>query len=148
MPVNMIRRIIVCLVILGCAALYGADTLVNKKTGRVVDLGRAKVERQTIHWSPCDEAGESKDYPTRLYQVVKGENCNIGQLPKTGTSLPLIGMLGALFLAAGLLVRLFRMLWGDLRRTGPAGIDIATSRRSWRSDQNWRLDGPARMPFR
>jgi LPXTG-motif cell wall-anchored protein len=103
-----IWKTLVSAALLSCAALSSADTLINRKTGNAVGVGTATIENQTIHWMPCHAPTQSTNYSLRKYQVIPGDNCDIQQLPKTGSSLPLIAVLGLVSVAAGLVMRVSR----------------------------------------
>jgi len=101
-----VLRIIIAFVLLSSAALSFADTLVDRKTGRVVGVGNAVIENQIIHWTPCHaKGGAQANYSLRKYKVIQGDNCNIAQLPQTGSPLPLIAGFGLLLFAIGLIMR-------------------------------------------
>jgi LPXTG-motif cell wall-anchored protein len=107
-----VRGIILALGILSFVTLCCADTLLNKKTGRVVSIGLAKIEKEIIHWSSCNSKAPSKDYSVLRYTVIPGNNCIAPMaLPKTGSSLPLIGALGLLFVIVSLVMRLCRRVF-------------------------------------
>ena len=99
--------------LLSYSNLLSADSLVNKQTGQIVDLGHARIDNGTIHWKPCFSE-DTKDYSTAEYRVKVGESCLPLSdrlppvLPKTASPLPLIGLLGCLFVAVGLITRIFR----------------------------------------
>lgn len=95
----------------GYAASSTADTLINKKNGQIVDVGKAKIEKQVIHWTPCRPPTSMVDYAAQDYKVVTGNNCDIPYaLPKTGSSVPLIGALGTALFTIGFLMFTCRKL--------------------------------------
>ena len=85
----------------GGTALSFADTLIDRKTGRAVGVGRATIDNQVIHWTPC-RSSAAVDYALQQYKIVEGDNCEISALPHTASSLPLIGALGFTLFAIGL----------------------------------------------
>src|SRR5579862_1185095 len=105
---NKVRNTIAVVAFLSFSALTSADTLLNKKTGLAVGVGTATIENQTIHWHPCFAASPT-NYSAKQYTVVRGNNCiPPAALPKTGSSLPLIGTLGFVFFASGLVMAVRR----------------------------------------
>jgi LPXTG-motif cell wall-anchored protein len=97
-------KTIITAALLSCAALSFADTLINRKTGRTVGVGTATIENQIIHWTACHQSTATTNYTLQEYKVIQGDNCDIQQLPKTGSSLPLIAALGLAFFAVGLVM--------------------------------------------
>jgi LPXTG-motif cell wall-anchored protein len=105
--------------LLGYAASSTADTLINKKNGQIVDVGTAKIDKTVIHWTSCRPHTSTRDYAVQDYAVAVGDNCNIGQpLPKTGSSVPLIGALGLALFTIGVLMSTCRKLY-HLMAGGP-----------------------------
>lgn len=106
---KMLWNLIVVTIVLG-SGLASADTLINKKTGRPVSIGTGIIENRTIHWTPCHvpKTMAPKDYLVRDYRVIAGDNCDVSfALPKTGSSLPLIALLGSVLFCIGLILTFF-----------------------------------------
>ena len=103
-----LSKILIAITLLGAGSILSADSLINKKTGRVKDLGHAKIEEGIIHWTPCFSE-TATNYRADEYRVLPGENClpQDGRLPQTASPLPLIGVLALVFVATGLAMLIF-----------------------------------------
>jgi len=99
---NRVLRIVLAVALLSYAMLSFGDTLYTKK-GKLVSAGNARIEGEVIHWTPCN-GKSSTDYSVNEYEIELGDNCRMpifARLPATGSSLPLIGVIGLGFLLLG-----------------------------------------------